>query len=364
MDRKLRTITDLFDTRWECIGAVPFGSGHIHDTYRVFTKESGSPGYILQRINTNVFNNVESLQGNIEKVTSHIREKLATIPGSDPLRQCLTLVRTRNGATWFTDEAGSCWRMFIYIDRHRSYDTVGNEARAFEGGRAIGIFTAMLSDLPGNAVEETIPDFHNTLKRISDFRASVSSDRAGRVMEVMNEIEEIESRAGGMDIISRLGAEGSIPLRITHNDTKFNNILLDENDRALCVIDLDTVMPGYVHYDFGDAIRTAANTGAEDAADTESVSLSLPLYHAWSHGFLNEAGEILTPAEKEWLSFAPLLITYEQALRFLADHINGDIYYKAGFPGHNLQRTRAQLKLLKSMEEQQSQMKDIIDALI
>jgi Ser/Thr protein kinase RdoA (MazF antagonist) len=358
MKPDLKRIVSHFDTDWKYLDGFSFGSGHIHDSYRITTQEKSSPGYVLQRINTGIFRDVAALQRNIDTVTTHIRSKLATIPGSDPLRQCLTLIKSRDGTLWYSDDEGNSWRMFIYITRHRSYDTIDSEEKAFEGGRAIGNFTAMLADLPGNSVTETIPDFHNIEKRIDDFRHSVAEDRTGRARAVKREIEEIESRAESMTVIRRLGAEGKIPLRITHNDTKFNNVLLDEDDRALCVIDLDTVMPGFVHYDFGDAIRTAANTGAEDAADTSTVALSLPLYKAWSRGFLSETKHILTPAEIKWLPFAPLLITYEQALRFLADHIDGDIYYKTHFEKHNLQRARAQLKLLQSMEANSWAMKE------
>lgn len=337
-----------------------FGSGHIHDTYRVRTSVPESPGYILQRINTNVFRNVEMLQENIVKVTLHIRKKLGSIPGSDPLRECLTPVATLRGEWWHEESDGSCWRVFIFIDNHRTCDRVENEALALEGGRAVGKFVAMLSDMPGTTVGETIPGFHNTPQRIEMFREVLRRDRAGRAASVKNETNKILARADEMHTIARLGARGAIPLRITHNDTKFNNVLLDMNGRALCLIDLDTVMPGYVHYDFGDAIRTAASTGDEDASDLNTVSLSLPLYRAWVRGFMEESRHILTDTEIRWLPFAPGLITYEQALRFLADYIDGDIYYKVHDGDHNLRRARAQIKLLESMEELASEMKAAI----
>ena len=191
MKPDLKSIVTCFDTKWEFLDAAPLGSGHIHDTYRITTKEQGSPGYVLQRINTTILRDVAVLQRNIEVVTGHIRGKLAAIPGSDPQRQCLTLIKSRGGATWYTDKEGNNWRMFIYIASHRNYDTIDSEAKAFEGGRAIGDFTAMLADLPGDAVAETIPDFHNIDKRIDDFRSAVAADRAGRVQEVQREIEEI-----------------------------------------------------------------------------------------------------------------------------------------------------------------------------
>ena len=250
--------------------------------------------------------------------------------------------------------------MFVYIRNHRSYDIVDTEAKAFEGGRAIGRFVFMLSDLPGDSVAETIPGFHNIEKRLKALSESISADRADRRRFVAGEIDEILKRSGEMSHILRLGREGKIPLRITHNDSKFNNILLDENDKALCVIDLDTVMPGYVHYDFGDAIRTAACTAAEDETDLSLVSFSVPLFEAWTKGFLGETREILTPTEKEWLAFAPRLITYAQTVRFLTDYLDGDVYYKTKHTEHNLERTRTQLHLLKSMEQQSESMERIV----
>jgi len=356
----LKNLFSLFNADGTFIRGESFGSGHIHDTYRIWTSGPAKAGYILQRINTNVFRDVPNLQGNIEIVTGHIRNKLGAIPGTDITRQCLTLIKTRNGKTWHTDVNGDCWRVFLYIRDHKSYDTISNEAIAFEGGRAIGGFVAMLADLPAQSVVETIPNFHNAEKRIENFRKSLVTDVAGRAKSVIQETGELLKRAEEMKIIHHLGAENKIPLRITHNDTKINNVLLDHNDRALCVIDLDTVMPGYVHYDFGDAIRTAASTAAEDETDLSLVSVSLPLFAAWTQGFLGETRTILTPTEKEYLSFAPRLITYLQAMRFLTDYLDGDVYYKTRSPLHNLNRTRAQLKLLKSMEDNSLAMYNIV----
>lgn len=356
----LAEIYRAFNPAGALVSAVRFGNGHIHDTFRITTTSVSVPGYILQRINTNVFRNIEGLQGNIEKVTEHICRKLTTIPVSQPDRQCLRLIPTHEGKSWYTHTDGSCWRMYLFIANHSNYEIVDSEGRAFEGGRAIGNFTAMVADMDPAKLEETIPGFHNTPSRIDNFMRSLKNDNAGRAASVVVESEKIIARAGSMKIIVKLGREGKIPLRVTHNDTKFNNILFDENDHALCVIDLDTVMPGYVHYDFGDAIRTAASTAAEDEPDLDRVSINLRFYDAWTGGFLSEAGKYLTRAEKEWLSFAPRLITYEQALRFLNDYINGDIYYRTSFPGHNLQRARTQLRLLESMEENAPEMEMIV----
>jgi Ser/Thr protein kinase RdoA (MazF antagonist) len=237
---------------------------------------------------------------------------------------------------------------------------VDSPDKAFEGGKAIGRFQAMLSDMPGGPLFETIPWFHNIEKRLETFNNKIKENPAGRVGSVVKEIDQILNRAEEMKILLRLGREGKIPLRITHNDTKFNNILLDENDKALCVIDLDTVMPGYIHYDFGDAIRTAANTASEDEDDLSKIKMDINLFKAYAEGYLSETVETLNDVEKEFLAFAPGLITYTIAVRFLTDFIDGDNYFKIHHELHNLQRARAQLKLVMSMEEQYEDMRRII----
>jgi hypothetical protein len=360
MSGDLKPVFCAFNAEGDYLRAKKFGSGHIHDTYKIETVGSHSHNYILQRINRVVFNDVETLQRNIEVVTSHIRSKLSVIPGSDPVRQCLSMIPTRSGERWHADQNGNFWRLFIYIENHRSYDIVDSPQKAYEGGRAIGRFVNMLSDLPADSIAETIPYFHNVEKRLDNFLKSISDDRVQRAALAKDLTAEILNRAGEMKVIVRLGEEGKIPIRITHNDTKFNNVLLDENDKALCVIDLDTVMPGYVHYDYGDAIRTAASTAAEDETNLSLVSISLPLFESWTAGFLGETKQILTSEEKKWLAFAPRLITYTQALRFLTDYIDGDIYYKVRHPGHNLERATAQFSLLKNMERYSAEMEDIV----
>jgi len=254
--------------------------------------------------------------------------------------------------------------MFIFIPDHRSYDIVDTPARAYEGGKAIGRFQAMLADLPGAPLFETIPFFHDIEKRLDTFFRSMKSDPANRVAEVSAEIDFVLRRSEEMKVILRLGREGKIPLRITHNDTKFNNILLDNNDKALCVIDLDTVMPGYVHYDFGDAIRTAANSAAEDEEDLAKIKMDIRLFEAYTEGYLSETRSTLNETEKEYLAFAPRLITFIMALRFLTDYIDGDHYYKIHHEHHNLQRARSQFRLVESMEEQYGEMREIIRKMV
>jgi hypothetical protein len=360
MGYNLNDIYSCFKTDGSFLKGEPYGSGHIHDTFRIETVEKDKNDYILQRLNNKIFKNIPELQNNIERVTVHLRNKLKEIPGSDIKRECLSLVHSHDNKSWISDKEGNYWRMYLFISNHRSYNIVDSDDKAFEGGKAIGRFQAMLSDMPGGPLFETIPWFHDIERRLQTFILKIKENPVGRVEAVSEEIKQVLERAEKMKIIIRLGREGKIPLRITHNDTKFNNILLDENDRALCVIDLDTVMPGYVHYDFGDAIRTAANTAAEDETDLSMIRMDINRFKAYSEGYLSETGETLNEVEKQFLAFAPGLITYTIAVRFLTDYIDGDNYFKIHHEHHNLQRARAQLRLVVSMEEQYDTMMNII----
>lgn len=363
MGYNLKEIFNSFLAEGTFSNAGPFGSGHIHDTFVVETLEKQKDNYIIQRLNTKVFTNIPELQINIERVTNHLRQKLLSIPGADTKRECLTLIPAKDGKTWITDNDGSYWRMYVFIPDHRSYDIVDSPQKAFEGGKTTGRFQAMLADLPGPPLFETIPYFHDIEKRLDTYNKILKTDRVRRAGSVPDLINFVLDRAETMKIILRLGKEGKIPVRITHNDTKFNNILFDLNDKALCIIDLDTVMPGYVHYDFGDAIRTAANTAAEDEPDLSKVNMDISLFEAYSEGYLSETRSTLNDIEKEYLSFAPGLITYIMGLRFLTDYLDGDNYFKIHHERHNLQRAKAQFRLVKSMEEQYGKMKMIIQKL-
>jgi hypothetical protein len=364
MNYDLKEIFDCFTAEGTYLNGEAYGSGHIHDTFRVETKEAGCDDYILQRLNNKIFKDIPALQNNIERVTVHLAKKLALVPGSDIKRECLKLIPAKDGKSWITDKNGSFWRMYIFISNHRSYNIVDSPGKAFEGGKAIGRFQAMLADMPGEPLSETIPKFHDIANRLNILERTISEDPKGRVAMVKEEIEQYLKRGEEMKTILRLGQAGKIPLRITHNDTKFNNILLDENDKALCVIDLDTVMPGYVHYDFGDAIRTVTNTAAEDEKDLSKVMMDINLFRAYASGYLSETGKTLNDVEIEYLAFAPKLITYTIGVRFLTDFIDGDNYFKIHHEMHNLQRTRAQLKLVMSMEEQYGEMQKIISEII
>lgn len=363
MGFNLKEIYDYFVKDGTFLNGEPYGSGHIHDTFRIVTVEKDKDDYILQRLNNKIFKNIPELQHNIERVTVHLRNKLKAVPGSDIKRECLSLIPSRDGKSWIIDKEGNYWRMYIFISNHRSYNIVDSPDKAFEGGKAIGRFQAMLSDMPGGPLFEIIPWFHDIEKRLQTFHLKIKENPVGRVGTVSDEINQVLQRAEEMKIILKLGEEGKIPLRITHNDTKFNNILLDENDKALCVIDLDTVMPGYIHYDFGDAIRTVTNTASEDEKDLSKIKMDIHLFKAYSEGFLSETGGTLNDVEKEYLAFAPGLITYTIAVRFLTDFIDGDNYFKTHHELHNLQRARAQLRLVMSMEEQCGEMKRIISNL-
>jgi Ser/Thr protein kinase RdoA (MazF antagonist) len=359
-----KDIFNKFQTEGTFESSQPYGSGHIHDTFLVTTEEKDKDDYILQKLNNRIFKNIPQLQNNIERVTGHLRSKLAAVQGSNLKRECLNLVPSMDGKTWINDEGGNYWRMYIFISNHRSYNIVDSPDKAFEGGKAIGRFQAMLADLDGDPLFETIPWFHDIEKRLDAFHARLASDPVKRASAVENEISFFLKRSDEMKLILRLGREGKIPVRITHNDTKFNNILLDENDKALCVIDLDTVMPGYVHYDFGDAIRTATNMAKEDEKDLTLIKMNIELFRAYAQGYLSETSGTLNDVETEYLAFAPRLITYTIALRFLTDYLDGDNYFKIHHEHHNLQRARAQMKLVESMEEQYEAMQRIINEII
>jgi Ser/Thr protein kinase RdoA (MazF antagonist) len=330
-----------------------FGSGHINDTYKVLTDSAEGADYLLQRINHHVFKDVDVLMRNIDIVTGHLRTKISGRP-------VLTIVRTRDDKLYYKDQQGSYWRMMILIGGTKSYDIVETESQAREGGRAFGEFQAQLSDLDTSTIDYTIPNFCNIDYRMKNFHRAVADDVVLRKEEVADEIDFIVSRQEKRYEILQMGERGELPLRITHNDTKFNNVLLDQDDKARCVIDLDTVMPGYAAYDFGDAIRTIINSAAEDEADLSKIQLNIPLFKAFTEGYFEYAHAFLTPGEVRSLKEGVLLFPYMQAVRFLTDYLEGDNYYKIQHPAHNLQRARAQLKLALEVENHHELIGNII----
>jgi Ser/Thr protein kinase RdoA (MazF antagonist) len=354
-------IADQFKLNGKVADISAFGSGHIHQTYFIKTESAQDDDYIIQLLNTNVFRDPDAVMQNISLVTSHILDKLRKEGEKDLKRRVLHPVETKDGKLMYIDPESQVWRCFIFIPDHKSFDRAVNEHQVFEGGKAFGKFLADLSDLPVSQIKDTIPDFHNLDWRLQQFNDALSNGVLSRIAETESEINMLKKRQEEMRIIRKLGSEGKIPLRIVHHDTKINNVLYSRDEHALCVIDLDTVMPGYVHDDFGDAIRTFTNTGEEDDADLKNVSMNIRYFAAFAGGFLGVAGPMLNDSEKKYLALSARVMTYMQVLRFLTDYLNGDTYYRIHHPAHNLQRARAQMKLLFSMEEQYAEMKRIVE---
>lgn len=356
-----------FDIQENYLSAEPYGSGHINDTYLVTTKSGTTPkkfDYIFQRINHKIFKDVDGLMDNIVRVTQHLRNKLNQIPGANPDRETLTVIKTREGKNYYQDAEGNYWRVYIFLDHTHSYDQVKDPKVAYEGGVAFGRFQKLLADIPGPPLHETIKNFHDINSRFDLFQAALKKDIKHRAPEVAAEIKYVESKIDLMRTILKLGSEGKIPRRVTHNDTKFNNVLLDEQDKGLCVIDLDTVMPGYVHYDFGDCLRTAANSAPEDETDLSKVNFNIELFKGFTEGFLSQVGKTLNQTEIDYLPLATVLLPYTIGLRFLTDYLDGDQYFKIHRPSHNIDRARCQFQLAKSAESQLDPMKKIVQSCI
>ena len=362
-------------SRFETVGTVeeikPLGPGFINDTLIVRCNDNGTEvRYILQRKNHHVFPDVPGMMNNIIMVTEHIKAKVAAA-GGNPDREALTVVKRRQDSIteaestqpyndlYFKDENGIYWAMCTFIEGSVTYERADTPALAFKGGQGIGKFQAQLADFT-TPLSETIKGFHNIRWRFQQWDEAVNKDAAGRVKDLAEEISWIESRKEEMLAFWSLVENGTIPTRVTHNDTKISNILFDAEGEVLCVIDLDTCMSSTSLNDFGDAIRSYTNTGAEDDRDLSKVSMSLEMFKAYAEGYLSERKESMTESELEWLAFSARYITYEQVLRFLMDYIDGDVYYKTNAPDHNLVRTHAQYKLLQSMEEQYPLMKEIV----
>lgn len=357
---ELKNIVARFAVEGQVLAVEPLGNGLINDTFRV--KTDGPSDYVLQRINNAIFQDVALLQHNIEAVTRHIRAKLAGDPDID--RKVLRFLPLKDGSkTYFEAEDGTFWRISVFIKGARTYETVDPES-SYHAGKAFGQFEAMLADIP-DTIGETIPDFHNMELRARQLREAVEADAAGRMADpaVKDLVNEILAYEEEMCKAERMHREGTLPKRICHCDTKVNNMMLDEEGNVLCVIDLDTVMPSFVFSDFGDFMRTAGNTGAEDDPNLDNVSLDMDIFRAFAKGYVESAGVFLTPVERENLPYAALLFPYMQTVRFLADYINGDTYYKIQYPEHNWVRSLAQWKLFRSAKDCLPQMKQFIESL-
>lgn len=354
---ELQPVVSSFDIEPGNYEISPLGNGLINDTFLVKSSSADRPGYVLQRINHAIFQDVDALMDNIIAVTDHIRKKLTERGESDIERKVLRFYPTKAGGYHYFDGT-SYWRIMRYIPDSYTHESVTPEY-SYYAGRAFGDFQEMLSDIPVG-LADTIPNFHNMEFRLKQFHEAVAKDTAGRLGSVMDLVEEIEKRSEAMCEGERLYRSGELPKRICHCDTKVNNILFDKDNRILCVIDLDTVMPNFIFSDFGDFMRTGANTGLEDDPNLENVSFNMEIFKAFTKGYL-ETGTFLTPVEIEHLPFAAALFPYMQTVRFLTDYLNGDTYYKIKYPQHNLVRTRAQLKLVQSVESHMEEMKTYSD---
>ncbi len=350
----LYTIAGAFAFNAPVTGIETLGAGFINDTYIVVTEGAR---YILQCKNHKVFPDVPAMMDNIERVTAHLKMKVKAA-GGDPEREVMTVIPTKDGKLYYRD-GENFWAASLFIEGSVSHDVANTHRLAYMGGKGIGKFQAMLADFE-EPLAEVIKGFHNIRWRFEQWDKSLATDKANRKAEVSTEIAWIEERREQMLNFWKLVECGELPMRVTHNDTKLSNILFDENDEVLCVIDLDTVMRSTALNDFGDAIRSYTNTGAEDDTDLDRVSMDIEVFRHYTQGYLSERGATMTESEYNWLAFSALYITYEQVLRFLMDYIDGDTYYKTAYPTHNLVRTRAQYKLLQSMEQQYEAMQAIV----
>ena len=353
MQYDLKEILSHFDFD---VQTAPYGNGLINETYII----ESDPSYILQRINTNVFRNPENLMENILNVTKFLREKIVA-DGGNPDRETLTLILTNDGKSYYKADENAYFRIYKFIENSCTYDYPETLLQLMNGAKAFGKFQRMLNDFPADILHETIPDFHNTPIRLENFKKAVKEDAAGRLKDVEPEVEFFLDRGNIASIITDGRKSGDIPLRVTHNDTKFNNVLLDKDTKeGVCVIDLDTVMPGSLLYDYGDALRFAGSSGAEDERDLSKIHFNLEAYKYFTEGYLSELKPFLTERETELLPFSVKLMTYECGIRFLTDYLNGDTYFKTVREHQNLDRARTHIKLISDMESKERKMNEIL----
>ena len=359
----IQQVIDRFDFQGKTADCRAFGNGHINTTYIVTTDlpEGGQQRYVLQKVNHNVFRDIDRLMQNVFAVTSFLQEKIRAA-GGDPDRETLHFIKTKDGAQYYTAPDGDYFRAYVFVKDSTSYDAVESAALFQKSGEAFGRFQHLLADFPAETLYETIPNFHNTLWRYeNEFLPAVEADKAGRAAAVQAEIQFVKDRKADTHRLSDLAAAGQLPLRVTHNDTKLNNIMIDDaTGKAICVIDLDTVMPGLTANDFGDSIRFGASTALEDERDLSKVSCDLHLFDVYAKGFIEGCGGALTDLEIEMLPMGAILMTFENGIRFLTDHLEGDHYFHIHREGHNLDRCRTQLTLVKDMQEKLPQMNEII----
>ena len=362
MEAFLKHICEQFELPGEVVAVEPFGGGHINDTYRATCQDSdGGQFVILQRINHAIFTRPDKVTENIMRVTNHLRAKLKAANVSDIHRRVLCFHPAQDGKYYYMDEAGSYWRVCDFIAGASTWDVPKTQEQLYQAARAFGAFDAMLADLPGPPLFETIPKFHDGRHRYQQFTDALTSDAANRAASVKQEIDFLQARAEMLLLPGKLIESGQIPLRITHNDTKVNNVMLDDiTSEGLCVIDLDTVMSGLSFYDFGDLIRTTVAECEEDETDLGKVQAGSQRFQAILEGYLSSAGDFLTPIERDHLFFGGKYLTMIMGTRFLTDYLNGDVYYKTHRPGHNLDRCRVQFKIVASLEQQADKIEKMV----
>lgn len=362
--RSLEDAVYAFGFGQQCSYVKPFGEGHINETYAVYMPGADgkdTPLYVLQRININVFKNPDQVMANIFGVTEYLRSMIRE-EGGDLDREALSYIKTKSGESYFEDADGQPWRCLHYVPDSVCYQMVERPEQFYQSALSFGHFLKQLGDYPAESLYETIPKFHDTVKRFHDFKDALRKDVKNRARLCREEIEFVLAREDDCGVLMKQLEEGILPLRVTHNDTKLNNILFDKNTgEGLCIIDLDTIMPGLAANDFGDSIRFGASTAEEDEKDLNKVHFDIELYRIYVKGYLEMAKDVLTPAENASLPWGARLMTLECGMRFLADFLQGDVYFKTTYPEHNLVRARTQFRLVKEMEEQFDQMQEIVE---
>lgn len=358
---KLESIVSKFLVKGDFVSAEPYGSGHINDTQKIVTDLSGVKSeYILQKINHKVFKNPVALMENYVGVTEYLRKIIESV-GGDVERETINVVKTKDGQNFYYSDEGEYWRMLVFVSDSMSYDKVEKPEQFYDSAVAFGNFQYLLRDYPANTLHETIVNFHNTPDRIRLFEEALSADVCGRAKDVKKEIDFVLSHREFANTLEKAYKEGKLPLRVTHNDTKLNNILFDKNNgKTLCIVDLDTIMPGYSVNDFGDSIRFGATTALEDEADLSKVNFDISLYELYVKGFIEGTKGGLTESELELLPIGAMMMTFECGTRFLTDYLSGDTYFRISRPGHNLDRARNQFKLVSDMEKCIDEMRAIV----
>ncbi|HEV2208767.1 MAG TPA: aminoglycoside phosphotransferase family protein [Verrucomicrobiae bacterium] len=364
-EKQLQEISRKFQIYGEILHAETLKIGHINETYTATYDQGGTRvRYIHQKLNKNVFKNPGSVMKNVMRVTTHIRKKLEAQNVRDVTRRSLIVIPTRDGKSFFENGGSEVWRTFVFVEGVETYEAVQSPPQAYQAGRAFGHFQHLLVDLPGERLLETIPDFHNTRKRFTALQQAIQNDHYNRAKDAKAEIQFALEREPIVDVFLQAMAKGRIPERITHNDTKFNNVMLDVlTGEAMCIVDLDTVMPGCALYDFGDMVRTTTSPTLEDEPDLSKVKMQMPMFRKLAEGYLSTAGQFLTKAEKAHIAFSGKLITFEIGIRFLTDYLSGDTYFRIHRPAHNLDRCRTQFKLVESIERQEPAMQRHVDRL-